>query len=179
MLSKKIIESIEGYRITVNDKTKTKEYSLADIFSINQDNLVEEFAQQASTYAYFAALQVSADSNSDMTKLGLEQERAAADESIRASMEKDGKKYTEAVVKSQVDLDEEVSKLATARLGFEYDAKLLKAICNALEMRANMLVAIGSQLRHEMGQIDLHNREKQFDRAVKEVDNEIAKKRAK
>jgi len=176
MIPKKVIESIEGYRITIHDRTKSKEYSLQEIFAVNQDNLIDEFAQQASTYAYFASLQVMADNNSDICKLGLEQERAAADIDARAEMEKDGKKYTEAVIKGAIDLDEEVSKLSSARLGFEYDSKLLKAICNALEMRANMLVAMGAMLRHELGQIDLHNREKNLDKSVKELDKVLSKK---
>jgi hypothetical protein len=94
-------------------------------------------------------------------------------------MEKDGKKYTEAVIRGIVDLDEECSKLAGSHIDSEYDAKLLKAICNALEMRANMLVAIGSQLRHEMGMIDLHNREKSMDRAVKDLDRVLSEKKVK
>ena len=65
MIPKKVIEAINGYRITVHDRTKSKEYSLEEIFSINQDNLVEEFAQQSATYAYFASLQVMADNSSD------------------------------------------------------------------------------------------------------------------
>jgi hypothetical protein len=179
MIPKKVIEKINGYRITVNDKTKVTEYSLGDVFSVNQDDLVNEFAQQAATYAYFASLQVQADNNSDVCKLGMEQERASADESVRANFEKDGKKYTEAVVKSQVDLDTEVAKLAEARLGFEYDAKLLKAICNALEMRAQMLISIGNQLRHEIEQGNMSIRERQMNKAVADLDNVLKEKRSK
>lgn len=177
MLVKKVIESIEGYRITVHDKTKSKEYSLAEIFSINQDDLVNEFAQQSATYAYFAVLQVEADHHADMVKLAWEQEKAVADDNARATLEEDGKKYTEMVIKGYVDLDEEVVKLAESRLDFEYDAKLMKAVCNSLEMRAQMLIAMGSYIRHEIDQASMKIKERQMNRAVENVDKVLDEKR--
>lgn len=179
MLTKGVIESIEGLVITVNDRGKYKKYDLGEIFGVDENNLAREFAQQASLYAYFATLQTKAEFDANVVETGLEQEQAAADSEARKRLQADDIKFTEAVIKGMVALDEECAKLQESLLEFRYDAKLLKAICTALEMRANMLVSMGSHIRHEIDQTSMKIREAGYNKSIEDAKKSMAARRKK
>lgn len=157
-------------------KVRTKEIDLENVFHVEEADLSKEFMQQASMYAYFATAQADAEYQANMAELDKEQEEAAADSEFRIQLEMTGKKYTEAVVKGLIVRDdvvfEKTKKLNDAR----YQQKLLKAICSALEMRAQMLQSLGSHLRHEYEQIGLTTKENQFRSELESV-RKIADKR--
>lgn len=177
MLSKKVIESIEGLKITLADGTKQREFSLKEIFDIDDSNLTKEFAGQSAMYAYFAAMQAKSDYGASQISFALEQEQAEADAAARMEMEKDGRKYTEAVIKGMISLDDECTKLNESLIGQKYETKLLKAICDALEMRANMLISMGSHIRHEMDQTGISIKERQFKDSLENVKKVTSKNR--
>jgi hypothetical protein len=169
----KVIQDIEGTKITFNDGTKVKTVNIADIFRIDDAELTKEFANQASLYAYFATLATKAEFDSSLIELGQDQEYAQADGAYREEFEKDGRKYTEAVIKSMILTDENYIKLSESALGAKYDYKLLKAICTALEQRANMLISMGAYMRHEMDQTAMNIKQRAMDGAADEVKSAI------
>lgn len=178
MVSEQVIKVIDGSSISVKDiEDKERRFLLKDIFGIEEDNLSVEFMQQASVYAFFATLQAKAEWSANMLELSKDQEEAAADEAYRQELERKGKKYTETVIKGFVVRDEQVQSAAAAMHAGRYEQKLLKAICSALEMRAEMLQSLGSHLRHELDQTGLKVREAAFQKSVDSVRDIMKEKR--
>lgn len=172
MAGSDILSLLGGTKIRV----KGKEIDLEDVFHVEEANLSTEFMQQASMYAYFAVAQVDAEYNANMVELDKDQEEAQADSEFRTQLEITGKKYTEAVIKGLIVQDEAVSKKIRNLNGVRYQQKLLKAVCSALEMRAQMLQSLGSHLRHEYEQTGLTTKESQLHTAIDNV-KKIAGKR--
>ena len=76
--------------------------------SINKYRLDEECLSHSSKYAYYAEAQALAKSEVAKAKDNLEYVYAEANLRIRADYEKQGKKFTEALIASTIALDEEV-----------------------------------------------------------------------
>ena len=167
-----VIEEISGSIIVVRTMKGNVKFDIGKLFNIDQDNLSKEFATQASMYGFFAILAAEADRIYAMKTLLCEQEYAAADESYRAQMDLDGKKYTEAVVRSCVVRDEEYSKMLTEKENANYELDIIKAIVRAFEQRSMMLQSLGSHLRHEYEMQGMNIRERDSETfAEKSVDN--------
>jgi hypothetical protein len=177
MLDRKVISSISGLSIEVADGTKIHKFHLGEIFDIDEANLTQEFAEQSGLFAFFSALWAKSEFNSSVIEFGLEQEQASADADSRSELEAAGKKYTEAVIRGMISLDEECSKLMESLLGQRYESKLLKAICDALKMRADMLISMGSHIRHEMDSMGLQVKEKKFNKSLEDVKKVVSEKR--
>jgi hypothetical protein len=172
MAGSDVLEVLKGTMV----KVKGKAIDLENVFHVEEADLSKEFMQQASMYAYFATAQADAEYNANMAELNKDQEEAAADSEFRAQLDMTGKKYTEAVIRGLVVRDEAVSKSVRNLNSARYQQKLLKAICSALEMRAQMLQSLGSHLRHEYEQTGLNTRENQLRLEVESV-RKIADKR--
>lgn len=172
MAGSDVLSLLDGTKI----KVRGKEIDLENVFHVEEADLSREFMQQASMYAYFAVAQVDAEYNANTVELDKDQEEARADAEFRTQLEITGKKYTEAVVRGLIVVDESVSEKAQKLNDARYQQKLLKAICSALEMRAQMLQSLGSHLRHEYEQTGLTTKESQLHTAIDNV-KKIAGKR--
>lgn len=166
-----LIQEISGLRFVVNVDGVFKTFDLGKIFTIDEENLAKEFANQAALYAYFATLSAKADHVASMKKLSKEQERAEADQDYRTQLSGRDKKVTEGTIKSMVDTDEKVSQLSKEELDAELDADILKAITRALEERGRMLMSLGSHLRHELDMTGMNVREREFENSKSKMEN--------
>jgi hypothetical protein len=172
-----VIEEISGSIITVVTMKGSKKFDIGKLFNINQELISDDFSTQASMYAFFAVLAANADRIATMKTLLYDQVAAAADETYRAQFEVDGRKYTEAVIKSMVVRDEEVVKAFTVKEDANYDLAILKAIVRAFEQRAMMLQSLGSQLRHEYDMQGMSIREREIEQISKNVKGVIESRR--
>jgi len=165
-----IIQEISGTRISVVDmRGKLRTFDIGDIFNIDESNISKEFTQQASLYAFFAALAATAEKKAADADFLKDQEYAQADQASREDLEEQSIKYTEAVIKSMVVTDAGYTKRVRNHIIAEYDYRLLKALASALEQRANMLISLGAYLRHELDQTAMNIKRAQTDGAVEEA----------
>lgn len=158
----RMIEDIQGTKITIKDGNVRKTYDFATLFRIDEDNLSKEFAEQASLYGYFSVLMAKAEHEAAVMEFGKDQEYAIADTSLRDEMTEAGEKYTEGLIRSLVLADEEYGKKAMSAIDSQFDYKLLKAIVSALQQRAEMLVSLGAHVRHEIDQTGMNIKEREF-----------------
>jgi hypothetical protein len=152
---------------TINGGYKT--FELLDILDINPDNLGDAFMDQASIFGYFSVLAAQADDAAARADANKDQEYAQADLEIREEAERNTKKLTEAQVKSLILTDAGYDKKLQQEHVTKLDARLLKAIVSALEMRANMLVSLGAMIRHEMDMQGIQVKERMMDSANDEI----------
>jgi len=146
-----------------------KEFTVGDIFGVDETDITKEYMQQASLYGFFATAAAMAEEVANRASFAKDQEYAAVDEVTRQKFEMNGVKFTEAVVRSAILLDEKYKTRVMREIKTEYDAKLLKAIARALEQRADMLVSLGSHLRHESSMTGMSIREHELDNMTKSV----------
>lgn len=145
----KLLKELKGTSWTVPDGDKFKTFYLEDLFIIDETSLTKEFANQSALYAYFSALSARLEYNLSLISTAKEQSYAEADEYYRAKARHNDEKTTETQIKSQVIRDEEYSKYCDSEAEARRDYKIVQGILRALEQRANMLVSLGSQIRHE------------------------------
>lgn len=176
-----VIEEISGSTIVVRTMKGLSRFDIGKLFNIDQTNLSSEFANQASMYAFFAVLAANADKVLAMKTLLCDQEYATADGYHRNQMDLDGKKFTEAVVKSMVVRDEEYCKTLEDKENASYDLDIIKAVVRAFEQRAMMLQSLGSYLRHEYDMQGMNIRERNAEltaeKSVEDVKNAIERRR--
>ena len=170
-----LIDEIAGSKITFSHNGVKKVIDIGNLFDINEDNLTKEFATQASLYAYFATLQAEAERLQAKAEMKKDQEYAKSDEYWRAYLDKREKKYTEAVIKSNVIRDEDYDKANNALINITYDLNVIKAIVRALQMRAEMLISLGAHLRQEYSMTGM-SVNKAFDEATRAVKEKLSKK---
>ena len=172
-----VIEEISGSVITVRTLKGNKKFDIGQLFSIDQNEISNALSTQASLYGFFAILTAEADRIAAMQAMLYEQETANADELYRANLDEEGKKYTEAVIKSMVARDEDCIRVHTAKENADYDLNILKAIVRAFEQRAMMLQSLGSQLRHEYDMQGMNVKERELERSTEGVKSAITARR--
>lgn len=136
----------------------THTISLSEI-QINQDDLSNEFAMQASKYAYVAQLSAYASSDVKEFKIRLEELEAQKDKYYRSTLAGTGAKVTEGMIASYVTSDPEITVIKRELLKAEETSDLIKAIESAYRMRSDMLIQIGTRQRAEMQQTGIKIRE--------------------
>lgn len=169
--------SDEGVNISIIVDGKEHVYNTNELLRIDQTSLSDEFAGQAARYGYFAAIAAGAETMYRAAKRRAEVVYAEADEEIRREFAESGKKVTEAVVKAAIMLDEDYCEAVEQELDLLYNYKLLQALVNAFEQRANMLQSLGAHVRHEYDMTDMHTVEDSADRLSREVKRVIKKRR--
>lgn len=161
-----IIEDIQGSKITFKKGDESRSIDIAELFDIDEANLTREFSRQASLYAFFATLQADAEYELANASLDKDQAYAVADDKNRKYMDKREMKYTEPVIKSLVIRDEDYQAKYDDWAWAEHEVEALKAIVKALQMRAEMLVSMGAQLRQEYNMTGMNVRERAYEAAV-------------
>ena len=151
---------------------------LGDLFSIDETNLSAEMAKQAGLYAYFATQMAHAEYTLARAVISKDEEYARTDEILRDELaeefEEAGKKLTkltEAVVKAAILQDEDYLSSADVEATAKKDYRLLRVICQALEMRATMLQSLGAHLRHELDMTGMNIRKSSYQSSVDNVSN--------
>lgn len=129
--------------------------NIRDIVGINEADIMSEFVNQPSTYAWFAALAEIAGAECESRKFDLSVLRANLDKQKRGEFIRNGQKVTENVVFSAVETDPEYIKSNEDLLECHRQHSILKSIVRSLDMRKDMLIQIGSFKRQEFFQTEL------------------------
>ena len=124
--------------------------NLRDIVKINEAILTEEFIKQPSLYAWFATLMEFASAEMDTEKMNLDILSANLDSEKRVSLLAEGKKATESMVASAIEVDAKHIQAKKNLIEASRKYGVLRAIVRALEQRKDMLIQIGSTKRQEM-----------------------------
>lgn len=139
-----------------------EEYTYDEVFGsmdIDSNNLTQEFSAQASTYAYYALQLAEADYKAGIATSNREQTYANLDKVYRDAFMAAGKKVTETQLTSAVTDDEDYQAAKAAELEAKHKVRVLKAVVDALQMRADMLISLGAQTRSEMGMVGMRTNE--------------------
>jgi len=169
-MNEEIIESIKGTKIVLaGEDGQRRQFDISGIFSIDENDLSREFSMQASLFAYFAVLSAKAERNMSIADLASEREYAMADQQIREDLADKDAKVTEALVRQLIAADEEYCTYQDTAQAAKYEYKLLKAIAQALEMRANMLVSLGALRRHEIDMSGMHVNQSKYADGVEDT----------
>jgi hypothetical protein len=161
-----MLSEIEG---TIVKLFNGKKVDIVEVFSIDENNLSEDFSQQAALMAYFSSITAEAEHKYALAKFDSEQEYAAADQFWRHEKDLIGEKYTEAVIKSLILRDDEYSSKEKKRMQLDYEVNLLKGITRALSQRAEMLISLGAMTRQEIAMTGMNMQEKVVDDLPKEL----------
>ncbi len=177
------MKSIANVKVKVvvrkGSKTVAELVRLGDLFSIDETNLAEEMARQAGLYAYFAVQMAHAETTLVRAVVSKDEEYAKADEFARGDLAEalPNTRITEAMVKSWILQDGDYQTCVVKEIDAKRNYKLLRAICQALEMRATMLQSMGAHLRHEMDMTGMNIREHQYRAMVDDVKEAITNAR--
>ena len=153
---------------------------LGDIFSVDETNLSNEMARQAGLYAYFAVQMANAERSHAVSIMEKEEEYATLDPEARDALARGpAAKVTEAMVKAFILREESYIEVQDNEVDAKRNYRLLRAICNALEMRATMLQSLGAHLRHELDMTGMNTKGRQYQASISDVKESIVQKRAK
>lgn len=156
---------------------KSKVVTLSEILDIYEDELTEHFAEQASLFGYFSVQLAEADRLVGIAKMKAEQKYARTDAHYRKTYNELEQKFTEAVIRGDVILDEDYQNSLDKQHQAEYNVSIIKSIVNALRMKADMLISMGAHLRQEYSMTGMNVREADMDKAVDEVKKTIKRKK--
>lgn len=124
--------------------------NIHEVLRISEARLSEEFAQQPSLYAWFAALCEMAGAEFENKKFALSVLRANTEARLRKELSNSGVKTTEASVSAAVQSDPDVGVKSFELIEFERQYMILKSLVRALDQRKDMLIQLGGMKRQEM-----------------------------
>lgn len=129
-----------------------KVLSVSDLLEVDEANLSDEFATQASRFAYFAVLAAQAEHKWLMAKKNTKEIQADAFLAAKEDHENipvGGKTVSDALAESLALLDEEHAKAQEEELKALRAYKVVRAITDAFEQRMHMLQSLGASIRDE------------------------------
>lgn len=114
---------------------------------VDRTNLDEEFENQPALYAQYAFYAELAKHEEETKKKSLERLGHVLDHKTREDMKHQGIKSTEKMVQSVVETDKVYKELEDEYLAAKLQAGLLKRAAEAISMRRDMLIQMGSSSR--------------------------------
>lgn len=174
-----ILQEIAGMDILLKVDGKSITINLADLFLIDEANLTKEYSRQAALYAWLGVVGAKADHKASMADLAKDQEYARTDEAYREQFDASGRKMTEPQVKSLILIDKDYMRASANELALKYDSKLIQALIKALDQRADMLISLGSHLRHEVDMTGMNIQEKKYESSLKDLKKVVESHRKK
>lgn len=172
-----LIARIKGTKVTVYHDQKEVTIDLEIVLRIDENNITGAFLNQASIYGYFAILQAEAERRVSITDMEKDQYYADTDLYMRKKSELAEKKPTEPQIKSMVLMDQDYQDALDRHAQAQEDLSTIKAIVNALKMRADMLISLGAHLRQEYSMTGMTVNQLEQDRAVDEVKEKLRARR--
>ena len=121
--------------------------NLDEYVPIDENNLVHEFANQASAYAYLAVLGAQAEANWLDAKRLVERVRAETDKEVRRDLANE--KVTEGKIAAEIELRKGYQDAVENELSCRAQHLVLRAVVSSMEQRAQMLISLGAHLRQE------------------------------
>jgi inorganic triphosphatase YgiF len=164
-----VMEIISGTTVKFHTPKGEKVLDIAKALQIDLDDITVEFSRQPALYAFFATLVPWCEYTETMMDLAKHQEYASADEAYRKELITKGEKFTEAVITSLVTRDEDYDKASRKHMDAKFDTGIVKALTKSFEQRAEMLISLGAQQRHEYDQQGMSIR----DNAEAITDNQV------
>lgn len=137
-----------------------KATNVDELLDIDESNLSNEFAHQAAIYGWISNLVVSAEAKFVEAKQRREEEYAACYVDIRQEFDDNKLKYTESKLDAEIKLEFSYQKAKRAENEAERKHKELKALAEALRMRADMLISMGATIRSEQQMLGMHINDK-------------------
>ncbi len=159
------------FNLQVKYKGVGKSYTinLADILEIHEVELTKHFAEQASIFGHFSIQLAEADRLFGIAKMMAEQQYAEADSYYRDEHNEAEEKYTEPSIRAEIALDGDYQKALDKQRNAMHNVAVLKAVVNALKMKAEMLISMGAHLRQEYDMTGMTIREQSMDKEVDKV----------
>lgn len=154
-----------------------RKFTVDDIFGIDETDISKEYIMQASIYGFFAAIMSAAEDIANREEFNKDQEYAACDADARERMERNGLKYTENVIRGMIFQYESYQKAVSRAFKTQYDYKIIKALVRGLEQRAEMLISLGSHLRHESDMTGMTIKDREIDNMSKQVKQSLRNRR--
>lgn len=112
-------------------------------------DLSKEFAEQASRYAWIAMIAAKTDAIYTDARRELAVAEAHANIEVRRSLTRDEEKITEKRVDAEVLMTKMYIEASEYELACREQFLIMKALCTALEQRAQMLSQLGAHMRAE------------------------------
>ena len=166
----------DQYNIEVKYKgAKDSTINLSKILEIHEAELTVHFAKQASIFGYFSIQLAEAERLLGIAKSEAEQDAAVADAYYREGYRVNDEKYTEAVIRGDVLLDEHYQKALDEQRQAKYNMDVLKSVVNALKMKADMLISMGAHLRQEYDMTGMAIREQSMGKELDKVKKVLKK----
>jgi len=117
--------------------------------NINQSDLTNELATNASNFAYVSERYVQAMGEHDKAQLELERLYAQLDADIRERAVADGKKLTEKLIESEISLNDSYYHCQQKLLQTKTKRELLKSLREAWGIRSDSLMKLVSVYKDE------------------------------
>lgn len=130
--------------------------NLANLLEIREANISDDFAHQAAVYGWVGVQLADAEHEVSVCKAKREEVEAELDDYHREELKAEGVKFTEAVVRSRVVLDNDYEQVADALRRAEYAQRQLRMVHDALKMRSDMLIQLGAHMRAERDMIGMN-----------------------
>lgn len=115
--------------------------------AVDRNDLLEEFTQHPSLFAFYAEIHSRAMREEAKLKLSLEITEAKLDKAIRDAAVAAGEKVTEKHIANTIVRDAEYVKAAFAYNDARASAELAKSALEAFRQRRDMLIQLGAALR--------------------------------
>lgn len=150
------MDDVQRLNMALDIKIAGKEWSgnLRDIVRIQESRLSDEFAEQPSVYAWFAALTELAGAEYENKKFNLSILKANTEKQVRYAAVAKGEKVTENSIAAAVQTDDAYINAHIALLEVERQYSILRAIVRSLDQRKDMLIQLGVMKRQEMALTD-------------------------
>lgn len=130
---------------------ETTELDLDAMVPISKD-LITEFRDQASLYAYVAMMTADAEALWLEAKMETAEVKADTDKEVRQDLLQNGEKVTEDKVKAEVEVRRGYKECKRAEIDARAQMLILRAVERSLDQRAQMLISLGAHLRAEADQ---------------------------
>lgn len=149
-------------KTTIKLTKETVRVDIDDLFHIDDTDLTTEYSRQAAYYARYAVLTARAELEANKAKVRREQEYAELDGYYREDLREYGVKVTESKIKEAIRKDGSYAETIDAEINAKHRHTILKSICDALKMRADMLVSMGAHMRQEMSMTGISIKDKKL-----------------
>ena len=147
--------TLDDLKVDIKVNGKTRNFDFNKELAINHENPSEfnrEMAQQPAKYAWMGILYSLAVKQHGDAKSALKTKYAQLDKKHRKRREEEGVKITESLIEADIERDKEYTDSVVKVLEAELNMNIMRVATDAFEQRKDMLISIGSNLRHEMNQ---------------------------
>ena len=149
---------------------------ILSMLEINEDNLSAEYTRQAALFAWVAAEAAAAERDHANAAVNKDTTYAELDFKCREWASNNGQKTTEAEIKAMIQADDSYIAAVSTLNDAEYVMNIMKALVQAMRIRADMLVSLGANMRQEMGMTGMTMQQHTMEKAVRDVRNAVGKR---